>query len=321
MKKILIISSNRLGDCILSSGLNLYFKKKIKNSNLTFVCGDIPSDFFKYCKNIDNLIIFKKKKLSLHWLILWTKVVLNKWELVIDLRGSVISFFLFSKKKIKYKKQKSIIKKHKVEDVTSYISGMVLNPQVNLSKNKKFQNKNLKKIKELKKNNKLIMIAPTANWKGKIWPAQRYKELILKLKKQKMFKKTIFIITGPENEKKLIRDIFNIQKDHIYDLFGNSNLVEIFHVMKLCDLFIGNDSGLMHMASLSNIKTVGLFGPSDKDIYGPWGKKNLVITSTKSPEDLMGHKNFNYRSSNNLMLELKTEKVVNLVKKYFKGNV
>ena len=42
--------------------------------------------------------------------------------------------------------------------------------------------------------------------------------------------------------------------------------------MKLCDLFIGNDSGLMHMASLSSIKTIGLFGPSDKDIYGPWGK-------------------------------------------------
>ena len=35
----------------------------------------------------------------------------------------------------------------------------------------------------------------------------------------------------------------------------------------------------------------------------------------------MGHKNFNYRSSDNLMLELKTEKVVNLVKKYFKGNL
>ena len=87
-----------------------------------------------------------------------------------------------------------------------------------------------------------------------------------------MFKNSIFIITGPENERKLIRDILNIQKTYIYDLFGNSNLVEIFHIMKLCDLFIGNDSGLMHMASLSSIKTVGLFGPSDKGIYGPWGK-------------------------------------------------
>ena len=61
---------------------------------------------------------------------------MNKWELVIDLRGSVISFFLLSKKKIKYKKQKSTIKKHKVEDVTRYITGIVLNPQVNLSKKK-----------------------------------------------------------------------------------------------------------------------------------------------------------------------------------------
>ena len=45
-KKVLVISSNRLGDCILSSGLNSFLKNKFKNSKVFFVCGPIPGDFF-----------------------------------------------------------------------------------------------------------------------------------------------------------------------------------------------------------------------------------------------------------------------------------
>ena len=64
----------------------------------------------------------------------------------------------------------------------------------------------------------------------------------------------------------------------IKDLFGKSTLIEIFKIMKHCNLFIGNDSGLMHMAALANIKTFGLFGPSDKLKYKPWGKGNIAIS-------------------------------------------
>ena len=60
MKKILIISSNRLGDAILSSGLNKFFKEK--NYNITYVCGPLPFNLFKYCRNIDNILSLKKKK-------------------------------------------------------------------------------------------------------------------------------------------------------------------------------------------------------------------------------------------------------------------
>ena len=61
MKKILIISSNRLGDSILSSGLHNFFKNSFKSVELTLVCGETPSQLFKYCGNIDNLIVLKKK--------------------------------------------------------------------------------------------------------------------------------------------------------------------------------------------------------------------------------------------------------------------
>ena len=59
MKKILIISSNRLGDSILSSGLNKFFKDN--KSNITLVCGPLPYGLFKFCRNIDKTLLLKKK--------------------------------------------------------------------------------------------------------------------------------------------------------------------------------------------------------------------------------------------------------------------
>ena len=60
MKKVLIISSNRLGDSILASGLNKYFKQH--QYNITLVCGPIPYELFKFCGLIDKVIKLKKKK-------------------------------------------------------------------------------------------------------------------------------------------------------------------------------------------------------------------------------------------------------------------
>ena len=87
MKKILIISSNRLGDSILSSGLNKFFKDK--GYDITFVCGPLPFALFRLCNNINKVFSLEKKKFSIHWLYLWIKVVFNFWDCVIDLRGSL----------------------------------------------------------------------------------------------------------------------------------------------------------------------------------------------------------------------------------------
>ncbi len=307
-KNILIISSNRLGDAILSSGLNEYFTKSA-NSKLTFVCGSTPSEIFKYCQNINELITLNKKRFSFHWFTLWSKLIFTKWEHIIDLRGTGISFFLFSNKKYRYIKKKNNIKEHKVSEITKPIVGEILQPHIKLSRNKDFKNNKLQEILKLKKKYKLIMIAPSANWIGKIWPSERYLDLVNRLIKHSFFKKSLFIFVGPSDERYLVEKVFGLKKPYIFDLFGNSSLIEIFYIMKNCKLFIGNDSGLMHLAALAKIKTIGLFGPSNKFKYRPWGEGNICISSPKNPDELMGFKGFNARNTKSLMLDLKTKTV------------
>ncbi len=313
-KNILIISSNRLGDSIMSSGLHRVFKKD-RNHKVTLVCGKLPSELFKYCEYIDHLIALNKRKFACHWFLLWLKLISIRWEYIIDLRGTGISLFLLSKHKHIYKKKNKIQKNHKVEEITKSITGKIINPSIKINSKLNFKNDNLKEILKLRTRYKLIMIAPTANWIGKIWPSERFLKLVNEFKKQPYFKKSIFLFVGPANEKYLVRKLFEKEDTQILDLFGKSTLIEIFNIMKHCKLFIGNDSGLMHMAALANIKTFGLFGPSDKFKYKPWGDGNVVISSLKTPDELMGYKGFDSRKCGSLMLDLKTKRVFKNVMK------
>ncbi len=307
MKRVLIISSNRLGDAILSSGLNCHFKNKYKDSQITFVCGEAPYELFKYCKDIDIIIPFKKRKYSLHWLILFMKIFFKSWEEVVDLRGSVISFFLFAKKKKIFQKNKSK-SMHKVEEITTNITGKLVEPKINIS-NFNFENKFRGK--------KVICICPTANWSPKIWPEENFLRLIKRLTLINKFKNYIFVLIGPKEEEHKINKLLSVKNKKIFNMFGKFSLVEILLFLKECRLFIGNDSGLMHLSALAGVKTIGLFGPSSVEKYRPWGARTLYISSAKSPEELMGHINFDFRQEDCLMRDLKVDHVLRKINKFY----
>ena len=75
-------------------------------------------------------------------------------------------------------------------------------------------------------------------------------------------------------------------------------------------MFIGNDSGLMHLAAASGIPTLGLFGPSPERHYGPWGAHAAVVRTVQSYEELIGAPDFDHRRSATLMDGLAVEAAV-----------
>jgi len=311
MKKILIISSNRLGDSILSSGLNKFFKDK--SYNVTFVCGPLPFALFRQCKNIDKIFSLEKKKFSIHWLYLWIRVVSNFWDCVVDLRGSVISYFLFTQKRIIYRNLVSS-KLHKVRSISSLVSKKNLPPSINLEHTKN-DFKNLHFLRS--KFKKFILVAPSTNWIGKTWPIEKFIELIKKLKKERIFSKSLFVILGSIDEKKEMKKLLKNKSIDLLDLVGKIDLVSMYHIMKKSSLFIGNDSGLMHLAALAKLPTVGLFGPSDFVKYQPFGLKTLAIRSPKSYKELMSYEGFNPKKVSSLMTGLKVEYVFKKIVKFY----
>ena len=74
--------------------------------------------------------------------------------------------------------------------------------------------------------------------------------------------------------------------DIFIDLMGKS-LTSTSAYMNKCNLFIGNDSGLMHLSVASNLKTIALFGPTNDKIYGHYDSNSFVIRTKEIMKNLI----------------------------------
>ena len=63
---------------------------------------------------------------------------------------------------------------------------------------------------------------------------------------------------------------------------GKTDLLTSYAALRHARLFVGNDSGLMHMAAAAGAPTLGLFGPSDDTLYAPWGPQTRVVRGART---------------------------------------
>ena len=304
--KILFICSNLIGDTILSSGAIKHFVDKNKKAKLTFVVGPTAAPLLKNYNNVENIIIFKKRKFNLHWFDIFQKTYSTQWDVVVDFRSSAISYFLRNDKKYIFKKNNNI---HHIDQLNSSFGFNCSNLFIPTSDDEKN-----KAGADLDISYKHIVIFPGGNWYPKLWSADNF-NVTMKLLLEK-FHKIRFILVGSLKEKnkfynELIKDI---KEDLIIDLFG-FNLTLTSAYMKKSDIFIGNDSGLMHLAVANKLKVISLFGPTDDKVYGPYRGDNIVIRTSESFQFFKSLKIDESKSyMNTIMPEVliqKCEKIIN----------
>jgi ADP-heptose:LPS heptosyltransferase len=88
------------------------------------------------------------------------------------------------------------------------------------------------------------------------------------------------VIAGPGETEALMANPVLQALPNAIDLVGRVSLPEIAAFLSRADLFVGNDSGLMHLAAAAGAPTIGLFGPTNAVEYGPAGLRRSVVTST-----------------------------------------
>lgn len=78
-----------------------------------------------------------------------------------------------------------------------------------------------------------------------------------------------FVITGAANEAGLSRALRDITKTKITALTGEINIDELFTLIKRCNLFISNDTSVMHIAAALKTNLIALCGPGDITRFDP----------------------------------------------------
>ena len=134
----------------------------------------------------------------------------------------------------------------------------------------------------------ILALGPAANWVGKTWPAERFSRTANRLLRADgpMAGGRLMVLGGPGDET-LARSLRDVAQHRFIDLAGKVDLLTAFACLKHARLFIGNDSGAMHLAAAAGCPTLGLFGPSDERLYAPWGEQTRVVRGPRSFDQIL----------------------------------
>lgn len=280
---ILFITATRIGDAVLSSGLIKRLIDEIPNARFTIVAGPAAAPLFAHVPNLDQVIVFEKAKSGSHWFELWRKVRHTRWGLIVDLRGSGISRFLSTRRRAIHHKAGQPI--HKVLEAarTLRIDDDPAAPYIFTSPGVETYADEL-----TGGDGPILAMAPAANWIGKTWPLERFSQVAMTLLHGygPLAGGRLMVLGGPEDEA-LARSLKDSAGRRFINLAGKVDPLTAFACLKRARLFIGNDSGAMHLAAAAGVPTIGLFGPSDERLYAPWGARTRVVRGSRSFDQIL----------------------------------
>jgi heptosyltransferase III len=311
--RILFITSNRIGDAVLTTGLLAWLVERFPEARFTIVCGPVAVDLFRAVPRLDRVIVLAKKKWNAHWVGLWRECKGERWDVIVDLRNSVVSRLLPAKKRYHRWRRSG---RHKVIDNAAAL-GIDPPPPPTIWTDAKADEMALRLVPEslclpsrFTRSNEqnqsdliaicsgaVLALGPSANWAAKQWPAERFAELALKLTAgDGPLPGARVLIAAAMHERAQLGALFDaLPADRIVDAVGY-DLLAVSACLRRCRLYVGNDSGLTHVAAAVHVPTLALFGPGNPDVYRPWGthaafvrtKDNALEMDKLSVEEVYG---------------------------------
>ena len=284
--------NHRLGNQLLITPLIQELKTQFPNSKIHLVVnGNLSHSIFCNYNYIGEVINLPKKPFSNIWSYIKQscKLIFKKYDLAITACESSNSSKIFvklSRSRIKiYNSGTNSYNSNKPLHIAQYpIFNLIyfLNPSENF-KSYEYPKLSMKLSKEEIKKGKLIIseffnnkkpticiytFATGAKCHSKDWWINLYKSL-----KTEFANYNILEILPIENVSQI-----SFNSKHFY----SKDLREIASVIENTSIFIGADSGIMHLAAATNTTTVGLFNLKDSRVYGPYGGLNQSINTNKN---------------------------------------
>jgi lipopolysaccharide heptosyltransferase II len=115
---------------------------------------------------------------------------------------------------------------------------------------------------------------PGMTLSAKRWPPQRFAALADRLIKERGAQ--VVLVGGPDDET-IAATIKNGMGQDPWDLTGQLTFGQLGALLEQCYLFIGHDTGAMHLAVAVGAPVVAIFGPSDPRMYSPYGGKSVAL--------------------------------------------
>lgn len=311
--KILIIRLSAIGDVINTLPVISVLRSNFPNAYISWVVEDKAKDIVIGHPNLNEVFVYERKKWVkelwnpftflkvLREIVVYIKRIRSRrFDIAIDfqanLKGGVHSLLSNAKLRIGFGKSDSKEFNHLFSHIKVNLSekrinrvlknlsiltacgicpikevtfGLNITDEIETKVNLFLKNNNYESID-------FVVIHPGTSLRGiaKRWPLEKYAMLADAIIEE--FKLKILITWGP-GEYPLANSICSNMKNNAIVSFETKSLKELAGIINKSKLFIGSDSGPLHLASALNIPNIALFGPKDPLIYGPFNPKHKIV--------------------------------------------
>ena len=299
-KNILIRGTNWIGDVIMTLPAIAAVRKTCPHARISVLAKPWVADTYRICPEVDEVIIYKDP--GVH------RGIAGKYRLTWELKSKGFDLAIFLQNAIEaaiiawlagipiragYNSDgRGILLTHsvkrtneirKVHQVYYYLEMLKsLGFQSTGSNIKPKLNNDYLTIAEdilnqyhVKKDDILIGIAPGATYgPAKMWFPERFAAVADKLIND-FSARVILFGSGKDRERTDL--VQQHSKNNFINTAGETSLKEAIALIARCDLFISNDSGLMHLAGALDIPLVAIFGSTNPVTTSPVGEKSVVI--------------------------------------------
>ena len=300
IKRILIRSTNWVGDAIITTPVIRAVRKNFPEAKISLLSKPWVAPIFYNNPYIDNILLYdtagKHKGLS-GILRLSKELRKQKFDLTILLQNAfeaaLIAFLAGIPNRLGYNTDarnlllthciclKPALKRvHQIDYYLGILKGASLitnSRQLNLfvTDSERKHAEELLSKHNITEKNKIIGINPGAVFgSAKRWFPERYAALSIKLQEYSGARVVIF---GGPGENALGIYISELMENRCVNFCGKTSLREAIALINRCQLFITNDSGLMHVAAALDIPLIAIFGSTDHVTTSPSSPKSQVI--------------------------------------------
>ena len=277
IRRILIIRLRSIGDTVLATPSLIALRRFSPDAQIDILLEDWVAPVLENLDVIDNVLTFGKDTKSK--IEIARQIRKNKYDVVFNLHGGTTSTFFMQASGAKHRVgfstyRYSFLYNHRLPSPVDFWKRNILHsaeqqlallgfvgvpvedkPKSRLNVNSKF------KIQ----NSKFALIHPVAAFETKQWATEKFAR-IAEFLSEKDFQ---IVAVAAKNERDVLENLQKLSNVPV-TIFDDLSLSEITALAAQAELFVGNDSGIAHIASAVNTPGVVIFGSSNRDHWRPW---------------------------------------------------
>ncbi len=297
---IIARAPNWVGDAVMATPFMASLRKTFPKSTITCLCRSMVADIFRYNPNIDHIIELDEtygrsgRKAIRHNA---GRLRRERFDLAISLPNSLSAALIFFLARIPQRLgyrgdwrrfaltcSRSFPKQgqrpHRVEYYLKLLELVTKTPaydkmlsltipdDVSAEVAGKLERRGIDAAKPY------VALAPGAAQPNKMWMLARFAELMQRL----LDNETSVVLVGGPAERGLAGQVIKlVGRENIVDFIGAGSLLFTAEVIRRAAVFVGNDSGLAHVAAAVGTKSVILSGPGDQTEVAPYSDQAITI--------------------------------------------